>query len=96
MTTQPKQIKKITGYAADCRFWQDVSEKSAGYVIKPIGIPSPYAFSLTSIVYEYNGHKIIHIETAHRTYNVFDVSGMTIYATEELAQDAALADRSRQ
>ena len=75
------RLKIIRGYRADARFWETTG-KFLGWIPRQ-PVPSPYEYSATHPVYQWQGRHIIHVETAHRRYEVFDVSGMTIYRKEK-------------
>lgn len=49
-------------------------------------IPSPYSYSPVVTVYKWRGVDCVAFETAHRTYDVFELpKGFTIFGTEESA-----------
>jgi hypothetical protein len=68
-----KRVKVIMGYAADARFFAEASE-IVGYIPKHPEIPSPYCYSPSHTVYSDRGKLVIHVETKHRRYEVFEVT----------------------
>lgn len=77
-----KKIKTITSYAGNARFFAELAEEPIGFIPKQKQIPSPYAYSPTHTVYDWNGQPVIQVETKHKYYEVFNVSGMKIYNNE--------------
>lgn len=68
-----KRVKVIVGYAANARFYAEASDV-VGYIPKHPEIPSPYCYSPAHAVYGYRGRKVIHVETKHRRYELFEVT----------------------
>lgn len=73
-----KRLRVLTGYAAHARFNAEIAESDFyAYEIARIpSIPSPYAYSPTHTVSLWRGVPIIIVETKHRRYEVFDVTGI--------------------
>jgi hypothetical protein len=72
--TTMKRVKVLTGYAAHARFNAELSEAPLGVIPRHAEIPSPYAYSPTHYVYDWQGTPVIIAETAHRRYEVFCVT----------------------
>jgi len=89
MPDQLRKIKTIIGYTADARFYAEASDEIVGFVKRRSEIPSPYRYSPTHEVLLFKGLKVIHVETAHRRYEIFDVSDLQIFATEDEAMNSA-------
>ena len=68
-----KRVKTITGYAPHARFLAEVDEEPLGEIPKPPEIPSPYAFSRSSLVWNWQGKRVIEFETRHRRYEFYEV-----------------------
>ena len=68
-----KRIKVIKGYAAHARALAEVDETPVGEIPRQKDIPSPYAYSPSHLVRNWNGKSIIEVETAHRRYEWFEV-----------------------
>ena len=75
-----KRIKVITGYSKDAQFWAQVG-KHIGYI--PRQIKTPYAYSPVHEVILWNNKPVVHAETAHRRYEVFEVPESMIKKTEK-------------
>jgi hypothetical protein len=84
-----KRIKTITGYSANARFWAEVG-KVIGFIPRVKDIESPYSYSPTEIVYDYQGKPIIQKETKHRRYEVFVVPPYTKIWKSETALEKHL------
>ena len=74
MATTTK-VKTITGYAPLARFYAELSEQPIGSIPRVPEIPSPYAYSPVHLVSDWRGVPVIIVETRHRRYEVFRVSG---------------------
>lgn len=78
-----KRLKVISGYTQDARFWEETGEH-LGYIPRQHDIPSPYSYSPTEDVFVWKGRAVIHKETKHRRYEVFEIpSDMKIYRKEQ-------------
>lgn len=67
MFTRIKRIRSHTGHA---RYLAQCTD--AGSIPRPIGIPSPYAYSPDCLTYRNTrGQRVIICETSHRCYDVF-------------------------
>lgn len=67
------RIKVITGYAPLARFLAEMEEGYVGEI--PRVIPTPYSYSQTHVVMNWQGTPVIVAETRHRRYEVFQVEG---------------------
>ena len=76
------RVKVITGYTNDARFYAELGE-NLGYIPRQGQIPSPYQYSPTHIVSEWRGKPVIHVETKHRRYEIFEVPFSEIKKTEK-------------
>ena len=76
-----RRIKTVTGYAADARWFAELGEP-LGYIPRQSDIPSPYAYAPSHVVYAWRGRAVIHVETKHRRYEVYDVPRSMIHADE--------------
>ena len=83
------RIKRITSHAGHARYLATL--KDCGWIPKDRNIPSPYLFSPTHFVStDERGRKVFIVETAHRTYDVFDCSQDRIFASDAEASESAL------
>jgi hypothetical protein len=79
-----KKIKTLSSYAAHARFLNECTSdasgelKVVGEVAQSVVPKTPYAFSLTKTVYEWQGKPIVVLETSHRRYEVFQVEPQMI------------------
>lgn len=69
------RVRVLPSYAAHARFLAETSEAPMGEIPRVASIPSPYAYSPTHMVWDWQGTPIIIVETAHRRYEVFHVVG---------------------
>jgi len=94
METEFKRIRVMRSYRALSHFYQQVTERerwiSAHHVRH---IPSPYSYSPTRRVLEYEGWNVIVVETAQRRFEVFVVpEGVTIHDTDQAAEAELIAN----
>jgi len=69
-----KRVRVLSGYAAHARFQSELALDFLGEIPRE-AIPSPYAFSPVHVVYSWLGKPVIIVETRHRRYEVFEVTG---------------------
>lgn len=87
-----KRIKRINSHAGRGRFLAETGDEPIGYIPRQTAIPSPYAYSPTHAISDWNGKRVFIVETSHRYYDVFEVSAATeIYQTDEAATDAYIS-----
>ena len=67
-----KRVKVITGYTKDAQ-WHYEAEPTKRTIPRQADIPSPYSYSPDHVVYEWRGMDVIHVETRHRRYEVFQI-----------------------
>jgi hypothetical protein len=82
------KIKTIRTHVGLSRWLAEVSEEPIGYLARcqVADIPSPYAYSPTKPVWNWNGKDVIWSETKHRHYEVFEVPAeFGVFRTEEAA-----------
>jgi len=85
-----KRIKRIRSHTGYARFLAETSEEPTGYLarVQIEEIPSPYRYSPTVAIDEWNGKQVIHLETSHRCYDVFEVHPELLrFKTEDAAAD---------
>lgn len=70
-----KRVRVLSGYSAHARFLAETGEGYLGEIPREAGIPSPYRYSPTHVVLDWNGVPVIIVETKHRRYEVFEVTG---------------------
>lgn len=83
-----KRLKTINGYQALHRWLAEVSEDPVCWLAREQvkEIPSPYAYSPTKAVYEWNGKRVIWFETRHKHYEVFEVpANLLTFSTDDKA-----------
>ena len=83
-----ERVKVINGYSADARFYAELG-KDIGYIPRQCQIPSPYAYSPVHIVSRWKNKNVIHVETKHRRYEVFEIPAEMI-TTEKKATELYL------
>lgn len=70
-----KRVRVLTGYSAHARFLAETSEGYLGEIPREAQIPNPYAYSPTHVVLAWGAVPVIIVETKHRRYEVFEVTG---------------------
>lgn len=50
-----------------------------GYIARQPQIPSPYSYSPEWFVYDYQGHKVVVRETAHKKFEIVAVDPAAVY-----------------
>jgi hypothetical protein len=70
-----KRIKTIVSYRGLSRWLSEVSDTPVAWLarVQVEEIPSPYAYSPSVCVLDWNGRKVIYFETRHKHYEVFEV-----------------------
>jgi hypothetical protein len=66
-----KRIKRITTHVGYGRFLAKLEDTNLE--IPRTDLPSPYAYSPTHTVFNFDGMPVFIVETAHKTYDVFRV-----------------------
>lgn len=64
------RLKVINGYSADARWFAETGD-AIGEI--PTILKPAYGYSPTQTVWPWNGKNVIHVETRHRRYEVFEV-----------------------
>ena len=84
-----KRLKKITGYAANSRWWSEIEESGhRGFLARHQAITSPFSYSPTARVWTWRGKPVIHVEISHRCYEVYEVpESVRIFKHEQDAED---------
>ena len=77
-----KRIKVLSGYAAHARFNAELADEPRGWIERQI--KEPYRSGPTHVVCDWNGKPVIIVETAHRRYEVMEVSGPIAQTESEL------------
>lgn len=69
------RIKTINSHAGLCRWLSELSDEPIAYLarVQVEEIPSPYAYSPTKDIWDWNGRKVVWFETRHRHYEIFEV-----------------------
>ena len=75
-----ERIKRITSHVGKARFLAECAETPLGVIARRPDIPSPYAYSPTWTVEAWHRTPttiipVVIIETAHKQYDVFRVTG---------------------
>jgi hypothetical protein len=70
-----QRIKRIKSHVGHFRFLAECENEGqlSGFIERQKDIPSPYAYSPTHGVFVYRGKNVILVETAHKTFDVFEV-----------------------
>lgn len=79
-----KRVLIIKSHVGVSRYYAELPETEAGYIVRQRDIPSPYASGPTHIVWSdpKRGNVII-VETSHKNYEVFSVGNIPVFATED-------------
>lgn len=67
------RIKRIRSHTGHAQFLAQCLEEPVREIPRDESIPSPYHFSSTHSVWNWNGVDVIIVETAHRCFDVFRV-----------------------
>ena len=80
-----ERIKTIRSHKGFGDWLAEVEEEPMGYIPRQDNIPSPYSSCSTHIVYDWNGKRVIAVETDHKVYEIFAVpEGIEIVQGEEV------------
>ena len=66
-----KKLKTLKGYTADARWFAEIDEKPVGEIERVIS--QAYTYSPTHVVWKWNEKNVIHIESRHRTYDIYEI-----------------------
>jgi hypothetical protein len=84
-----KKLKTMNSHAGLARWLAEVSEEPVGWLprVGEVGaIPSPYRYSSTVAVWNWNGKQVVWFETRHKYYEVFEVPAEAyVYRAEAAA-----------
>lgn len=91
------KVKTITSHAGHARFLAECSEEPLGYIPTPWEIPSPYAYSASTVVWLHypTARRIFIKESTHRHYTVYQLTDGKLM-TDEQATATALLNRNNQ
>lgn len=92
MMTKP--LKTIRSYTGLARFLPELGEV-VGYIPRQVDVPSPYRYSPTDAVYEWNGSKVFYHETKHKVYEVHAVPATETLTTDDAATETFIARQVR-
>lgn len=90
MNPSVKKIKTIRSHSGLAQWLAETSEEPIGYLarVQVEEIPSPYAYSPSKPIYDWNGKAVIWFETKHRYYEIFEVlPQMLRFKTDDEATD---------
>jgi hypothetical protein len=76
----PNIVRTERSYTGHARLLAEFSEEPIGEIDGIPEIPSPYAYSPTHIVWQWADRQVIVVETKHKVFRVFDVTGWPIRA----------------
>jgi len=83
-----QRIKTITSYTALAVFLREASDAPLGYLARAqvADIPSPYAYSPSCSILDWEGRAVVIFETAHKRWEVYEVPpAMHRFKTDEAA-----------
>lgn len=86
----PIRIKTMTSYRAHAQFYAEIETGPIAYLARCqiADIKTPYRYSPTVAVECWQGKSVICLETAHRHFEVFEVSRDFLrFKTEQEAED---------
>ena len=84
------KIKTINSHVGLSRWLAELSEEPIAYLarVQVEDIPSPYAYSPTKDIWEWNGKAVVWFETRHKHYEVYEVQPELLrFKTEQEACD---------
>jgi hypothetical protein len=84
------KIKTITSHVGLQRWLLELSEDPVAWLarVQVEEIPSPYAYSPSKAIYDWNGRKVVWFETRHKRYEVFEVPATLLrFKTDAEATD---------
>ena len=67
------ELKTIRSHVGFGRFLAECAQEPLGEIPRQPEIPSPYAYSPTWEVWDWKGRPVVIVETAHKTYRIFEV-----------------------
>lgn len=85
-----KRLRTITSYTALARWFSETSDCPIAYLarVQVEEIRSPFAYSPSVSIYLWQGRQVIHFETSHRRFEVFEVpSNMLRFKTADEATE---------
>lgn len=86
--TTTRRLLRLSSHAAHARYLAELPDDPCGWIAWPRDIPSPFACGPSKAVWsDPKRGPVVVIETAHRTFDVYAVTG-TIYPTDDAATDA--------
>jgi hypothetical protein len=83
------RIKTINSHSGLARWLSEIDETGTWLARVQIEeIPSPYSYSPTTPVYDWNGQKVVWFETRHKHYEIFALPAELLrFKTEDAAID---------
>jgi hypothetical protein len=85
-----KRLKTITSHTGHARWLAETSDDPTGYLarVQVEEIPSPYCYSASVAIHEWNGRQVVCFETRHKRYEVFEVPAELLrFKTDDEATD---------
>lgn len=85
-----KRLKTITSYSGLARWLAETADETVAWIarVQVEEIPSPYAYSPTKAILDWNGKQVIYFETSHKRYEVFEVpANLLRFKTDAEATD---------
>jgi hypothetical protein len=85
-----QRIKTINSHVGLARWLSEVAEAPIGFLarVQTEPIKSPYAYSPSVQILDWNGRSVIYFETAHKRYEIFEVpANLLRFATDQEATD---------
>lgn len=85
-----KRIRTITSHSGLARWLAETSDEPIAYLARcqVEEIRSPYAYSPSVSILDWNGRAVVWFETSHRRYEVFEVPAELLrFKSDEAATD---------
>ena len=85
-----ERLRTMRSHQAHANIIAEMSKEPIGYLARcqVEDIPSPYAYSPTVLIWDWNGRPVVIFETAHRRFEVFAVHPELLrFATDDEATE---------
>lgn len=85
-----KRIKTITSHVGLSRWLGETADEPIAWLarVQVEDIPSPYVYSPSVQILDWNGKPVIYFETRHKRYEVFEVpANLLRFKTDDAATD---------
>jgi hypothetical protein len=87
-----RKIKTLTSYAAHCRFLAECGNQNFWMARRLLPVVTPYFYSPTKAVMQWQGKLVTIAETIHRRFEVWEIPKEIVHYTENAAESEQFAD----